>query len=77
MQYRVCEKNSNNKIYNKLLFECGDENIKSESYKLSHIFSTNCIGSHDGKNVKFESKKIWKRVLLAQSCAKSTLAPSI
>jgi hypothetical protein len=43
MQYRVCEKNPNSKIYNKLLFVCGDENIKSESYKLSHIFSTNCI----------------------------------
>jgi hypothetical protein len=56
------------KIYNKLLFVCGDENIKSESYKLSHIFSTNCIRSYDGKNIKFESKKIWKRVLLAQSC---------
>jgi hypothetical protein len=68
MQYRVCEKNPNSKIYNKLLFVCGDEIIKSESYKLSHIFSTNCIGSRDGKNIKFESKKIWKRVLLAQSC---------
>ena len=40
--------NPNSKIYNKLLFVCGDENIKSESYKLSHIFSTNCIRSHDG-----------------------------
>ena len=68
MQYRVCEMNPNSKIYNKLLFVCGDENIKSESYKLSHIFSTNCIRSYDGKNNKFESKKIWKRVLLAQSC---------
>jgi hypothetical protein len=56
MQYRVCEKNPNSKIYNKLLFVCGNENIKSESYK-----------SLDGKNIKFESKKIWKRVLLAQS----------
>jgi hypothetical protein len=68
MQYRVCEKNPNSKIYNKLQFVCGDENIKSESYILSHIFSTNCISSHDGKDIKFESKKIWKRVLLAQSC---------
>jgi hypothetical protein len=55
------------KIYNKLLFVCGDENIKSESYIFPY-FSTNCIGSHDGKNIKFESKKIGKRVLLAQSC---------
>jgi hypothetical protein len=47
---------------------CGDENIKSESYILSHIFSKNCIRSHDGKNIKFESKKNWKKVLLAQSC---------
>jgi hypothetical protein len=68
MQYRVCEKNRISKIYNKLLFVCGDKNIKSESYKVPHIFSTNCIRSHDGKNIKFESKKIWKRVLLAQSC---------
>jgi hypothetical protein len=68
MQYRVCEKNPNSKIFNKLLFVCGDENIKRESYKLSHIFFYKLFGSHDGKNIKFESKKIWKRVLLAQSC---------
>ena len=68
MQYSVCEKNPNSKIYNKFLFVCGDENIKSESYKLSHICSTNCIRSHDGKNIKFESKNIWKRLLLGQSC---------
>jgi hypothetical protein len=68
MQYRIYEKNPNSKIYYKLLFVFGDENIKSESYKLSHVFSTNCIRSHDGKNIKFESKKIWKTVLLAQSC---------
>ena len=73
MQYRVCEKNPNSKIYNKFLLVCGDENIKSESYKLFHIFSKNCIGSHDGKNIKFESKKIWKRVLLAQSYPEQTM----
>jgi hypothetical protein len=39
MQYRVCEKNPNSKIlYNKLLFVCGDEKIKSEAYNLPHIF---------------------------------------
>ena len=68
MQYSVCEKSPNSKIYNKLLFVCGDENIKSESYKLSHNFSTNCIRSYDGKNIKFESKKNWKRLLLAHPC---------
>jgi hypothetical protein len=73
MQYRVYEKNPNSKIYNKLLFVCGDENIQSESYKLSHTFSTNCIGSHDGKNIKFESKIIWKRVILAQSCSEQPM----
>jgi hypothetical protein len=25
MQYRICEKSPNSKIYNKLLFVCGDE----------------------------------------------------
>ena len=67
MQYRICEKSPNSKTYNKLLFVCGDEKIKSESYKLPHIFSTNWIRSHDVKDVKFDSKKIGKRVLLAQS----------
>jgi hypothetical protein len=42
--------------------------IRSESYKLPHIFSTNEIRCCDGKDVKFDSKKIGKRVLLAQSC---------
>jgi hypothetical protein len=28
----------------------------------------NSLPSHDGKDVKFDSKKKWKRVLLAQSC---------
>ena len=68
MQYRICEKSPNSKTYNKLLFVCGDEKIKSESYKLPHMFSTNWIRSHDVKDVKFDSKKIGKRVLLAQSC---------
>ena len=73
MQYRICEKNPNSKIYNKLLFVCGDKKIRSESYKLPHIFSTNQIRCCDGKDVKFDSKNIWKRVLLAQSCPQPML----
>ena len=39
MQYRVCEMNPKfQNTTNKLLFVCGDEKIKSESYKLPQIF---------------------------------------
>ena len=47
--------------------------IKSESYKLPHIFSTNWIRCHDVKDVKFDSKKIGKRELLAQSCPEQAM----
>ena len=78
MQYRVCEKNPNSKIlYNKLLFVCGDEKIKSESYNLPHIFSTNWTRSHDEKYVNFDSKKIGKSVLLAQSCPEQPMLQTL
>jgi hypothetical protein len=68
MQYRVCEKSPNSKIYNKLLFVCGDEKNQNWVIKTSPYFFYKLVRSHDVEDVKFDSKKIGKRVLLAQSC---------
>jgi hypothetical protein len=65
MQYRICEKSPNFKIYNKLLFVCGDEKNQKWVIQTSPYFSTNWIRCDDVKDIKFDSKKIGKR---AQSC---------
>ena len=60
MQYRVCEKNPNSKIYNKLLFVCGDENIKSESINFPIFFLQIVSGSHDGRTSSLRAKNLEK-----------------
>ena len=68
MPYRICEKSPNSKIYNKLLFACGGEKNQVCVIQTSPYFFYKLIRCHDVKDVKCDSKKIWERVLLAQSC---------
>jgi hypothetical protein len=74
MQYRICEKSPNSKIYNKLLFVCGDEKNQKWVIQTSPYFFYKLVSKielnwiHDVKDVKYDSKKNGKRVLLAQLC---------
>jgi hypothetical protein len=52
--------NPNSKIYNKLLFVCGDKKIRSESYKLPHIFPQIRLGVVMERTSSLTAKKFGK-----------------